>query len=104
MCRYNRNFRVFSYRACAVASKVTKTGQNSLHHLIPQYRNKCNVKFEYIWCATKRFLALCCKNWKIDEKRSLGIKNLPEDFPILFDHSLFMDFYLKYVRQQYVLF
>ena len=59
---------------------VTKIGQNRLHHSIPQYRNKYNVKFEYIWCTTKRFLALCCKNWKTDENVSLGIKNLPEVF------------------------
>ena len=59
---------------------VTKIGQNRLHHSIPQYRNKYNVKFEYIWYTTKRFLALCCKNWKIDENVSLGIKNLPEVF------------------------
>ena len=41
---------------------------------------------------------LCCKNWKIDENVSLGFKNHLEIF-LLFDHSLFMDFHLKYVKQ-----
>ena len=66
-------FSVISYRACAIASEVIQIGQNRLHHSIPQYRNKYTVKFEYIWCTTKRFRALCWRNWKIDKNASLGI-------------------------------
>ena len=58
------------------SAKEIKEGQNRLHDSIPQCQIKKSVKFAYIWCTTKRFLALCCKNWKIDE--SLGITNFIE--------------------------
>ena len=73
-------FSVISYRACAIASEIIQIGQNRLHHSLPHHRIKSNVEFEYIWGTTKRFLALCCKNWKTDENASLGIKNFPEIF------------------------
>ena len=73
-------FSVISYHACAIASEVIQIGQNRLHHSIPYHGIKLNIEFEYIWCTTKRFLALCCKKWKIDKNASLGIKNLLEIF------------------------
>ena len=93
------HFSAFSYRACAVASKVTKIGQNRLQNQFLNTELSKMSNLNTFGAQLSNFWPSVAKIGKLTKMRVWAIEIFLRFSYILFDHRSFMDFHLKYVRQ-----